>query len=246
LIGYLEHGSIKEHKHLTKIGVIIEINPETVRHEKLKGEPIVYGDADQKAVLEHAGIRAARSVVIAISDPANSRRIIEAARRLNPTVHIIVRTHFLNDIDRFYAVGADEVISDEFEYSIELFSRVLSRYMVPRNEIETMGQELRADHYLMLRSPEVRRKSICELALDFSDVEIRSIRVGKYSEAAGKTLENLNLRKKYGVSVLAISRNHRLMYDLRAETELNPDDIILIISPPQQLEEIRSLFEAGA
>jgi len=224
--------------------IIIEINPETVRHEKLKGEPIIYGDADQKAVLEHAGIRAARSVVIAISDPANSRRIIEAARRLNPTVHIIVRTHFLNDIDNFYAVGADEVISDEFESSIELFSRVLSRYMVPRNEIETMGQELRADHYRMLRSPELRRISICELALDFSDVEIRSIRVEKYSEAAGKTLENLNLRKKYGVSVLAISRNHRLMYDLRAETELNPDDIILVISPPQQLEEIRSLFEA--
>ena len=108
-----------------------------------------------------------------------------------------------------------------------------------------MGQELRADHYLMLRSPEVRRKSICELALDFSDVEIRSIRVGKYSEAAGKTLGNLNLRKKYGVSVLAISRNHRLMYDLRAETELDPEDIILIISLPQQLEEVRSLFEPG-
>ena len=226
--------------------IIIEINPETVRHEKLKGEPIIYGDADQKTVLEHAGIRTAKSVVIAISDPASSRRIIESARRLNPTVHIIVRTHFLNDIDNFYSVGADEVISDEFESSIELFSRVLSRYMVPRNEIETMGQELRADHYRMLRSPELRRISICELALDFSDVEIRSIRVEKYSEAAGKTLENLNLRKKYGVSVLAISRDHRLMYDLRAETELNPDDIILVISPPQQLEEIRSLFEPGA
>jgi monovalent cation:H+ antiporter-2, CPA2 family len=226
--------------------IIIEINPETVRHEKLKGEPIIYGDADQKTVLEHAGIRTAKSVVIAISDPASSRRIIESARRLNPTVHIIVRTHFLNDIDNFYSVGADEVISDEFESSIELFSRVLSRYMVPRNEIETMGQELRADHYRMLRSPELRRISICELALDFSDVEIRSIRVEKYSEAAGKTLENLNLRKKYGVSVLAISRDHRLMYDLRAETELNPDDIILVISLPQQLEEIRSLFEPGA
>lgn len=225
--------------------IIIEINPETVRHEKLKGEPIIYGDADQKAVLEHAGIWAAKSVIITISDPASSRRIIEAARRLNPNIHIIVRTHFLNDIDSFYAVGADEVISDEFESSIELFSRVLNRYMVPRNEIKTMGEELRADHYLMLRSPEVRRTSICELAFDFSDVEIRSIRVGKYSEAAGKTLGNLNLRKNYGVSVLAISRNHRLIYDLRAETELNPDDIILIISPPQQLEEVRGLFESG-
>lgn len=223
--------------------IVIEINPETVRHEKLKGEPIVYGDADQRAVLEHAGILAAKSVVITISDPANSRRIIEAARRLNPNAHIIVRTHFVNDIDRLYAVGADEVISDEFESSIELFSRVLNRYMVPRTEIESMGEELRADHYRVLRSPELRRKGICELALDFSDVEIQSIRISKHSKAAGKTLGNLNLRKEHGISVLAISRNHRLMYDLRADTELKPDDIILVISPLYQLEEIRSIFE---
>lgn len=223
--------------------LIIEINPETVRHEKLKGEPIIYGDAAQKSVLEHASIRAAKSVVVTAGDPVSARRIIEAARRLNPNVHIIARTHFLNEIDGFYAIGADEVISDEFESSIELFSRVLNRYLVPENEIETMSTQLRADHYQMLRNPEIRRKSICELALDFSDVDIRSIRAGKHSEAAGRTLGNLDLRNKYGVSVLAISRNHRLMYDLGAETELNPDDILLLISPPEKLEEIRELFE---
>ena len=87
---------------------------------------------------------------------------------------------------------------------------------------------------------------LCELSLDFSDVEIKSIRVGKHSEAAGKTLGDLDFRKKYGVTVLAISRNHRLMYDLGAETELNPDDILLVISPPEQLEEIRELFSEGA
>ena len=223
--------------------IIVEINPETVRHEKLKGQPIIYGDAAQKTVLEHAGIRAAKSVVITAGDPASSGRIIEAARRLNPGVHIIARAHFLNQLDNFYSVGADEVVSDEFECSIELFSRVLNRYMVPQKEIETQGDELRADHYQMLRSPETRRKSVCELALDFSGVEIKSIRVGKHSEAARRTLGNLDLRKKYGVTVLAISRNHRLMYDLRAETELNPDDILLVISPPEQLDEIRNLFE---
>jgi len=226
--------------------IIVEINPETVRHEKRKGEPIIYGDSAQKTVLEHAGIRTAKSVVVTASDPASSARIIEAARRLNPNVHIIARTHFLNQIDRFYSVGADEVVSDEFECSIELFSRVLNRYMVPLNEIETQGNELRADHYRMLSSPETNRKSICELALDFSDVEIKSIRVGKYSEAAGKSLEDLNLRKKYGVTVLAISRNHRLIYDLGAETELKTDDILLLISPPEKLDEIRSLFESAA
>jgi CPA2 family monovalent cation:H+ antiporter-2 len=223
--------------------IIVEINPETVRHEKRKGEPIIYGDAAQKTVLEHAGIGTAKSVVITAGDPPSSERVIEAARRLNPDVHIIARTHFLNQLDDFYSIGADEVVSDEFECSIELFSRVLNTYMVPLNEIEAQGSELRADHYRMLRSPEMYRKSICELALDFSDVEIKSIRVGKQSEAAGRTLGNLDLRKKYGVTILAISRNHRLIYDLRADTELNPDDILLVISPPEQLDEVRNLFE---
>jgi monovalent cation:H+ antiporter-2, CPA2 family len=225
--------------------IIVEINPETVRYEKLKGEPIIYGDAAQKTVLEHAGIRAAKSFVITAGDPASAARVIEAARRLNPNIHIIARTHFLNQIDNFYSIGADEVVSDEFECSIELFSRVLNRYMVPLNEIETQGEELRADHYNMLRSPETRRKSICELALDFSDVDIKSIRIGENSKAAGRTLGDLDLRKKHGITVLAISRNHRLVYDLRAETELNPDDIILVISPPQKLDEIKILFESN-
>ena len=224
--------------------LIIEINPETVRQEKLRGESIIYGDAAQKSVLEHAGIRTAKSVVVTAGDPASSRRVIEAAKRLNPDIHVIARTHFLNEIDGLYSIGADEVISEEFESSIELFSRVLNKYMVPEKEIEVMGTQLRADHYRMLRSPEMRRISVCELSLDFSDVEIKSIRVGKHSEVAGKTLGDLDLRKNYGVTVLAISINHRLMYDLGAETELNPDDILLVISPPEQLEKIRELFEA--
>jgi monovalent cation:H+ antiporter-2, CPA2 family len=223
--------------------VIIEINPETVRQEKLKGTPITYGDAAQKTVLEHAGIITAKSVIVTAGDPVSSWRVIEAAKRLNPDVYVIARTHYLNEIDRFYAIGSDEVISDEFECSIELFSRVLNRYIVPGDEIETICNQLRADHYRMLRSPEMRRKGVCELSLDFSDVEIKSIRVGKHSEAVGKTLGTLDLRKKYGVTVLAISRNHRLIYDMRAETELNPDDILLVISSHKQLDEIRRLFE---
>jgi len=225
--------------------LVIEINPETVRQEKLNGIDIIYGDAAQKAVLEHAGIKNAKSIVITAGNPVSTWKIIEVAKRLNPDIHIIARTHFLDKIDSFYALGADEVISDEFECSIELFSRVLNKYMVPAKEIETMNIQLRADHYMMLRSSEIQRKSVSEMSLDFSDVEIKSIRVEKHSEAAGKTLGDIDLRKKYGVTVLAISRNHKLMYDLRAETELSPDDILLVISPPEQLEEIRELFENG-
>ncbi len=222
---------------------IIEINPETVRQEKQKGEHILYGDAAQKAVLEHAGIRTAKSVVVTAGDPVSARRVIEAARRLNPEVHIIARTHFLSELDKFHIAGADEVISDEFESSIEIFTRVLHRYLVPSSEIDSLGSTLRSDHYRMLRSPDIPRKKFCDLALDFADVEIRSIRVGELSRAAGMTIGDLNVRKKYGVSILAISRNHKLISELQAETKIHSSDILLVISPPEKLDEVKKLFE---
>jgi len=222
---------------------IIDINPETVRQEKMKGERIIYGDAAQKTVLEHAGIQTAKSVVVTAGDPASARRIIEAARRLNSEVHIIARTHFLSELDKFYTAGANEVISDEFESSIELFIRVLHKYMVPVGEIDTLSSTLRSDHYRMLRSPGISQKKICDLALDFAEIDLRSIRVGKHSRAAGMTIGDLDIRKKHGVSILAISRNHKLIPTLQADTRVLADDILLVISPPERLDEIRELFE---
>jgi CPA2 family monovalent cation:H+ antiporter-2 len=223
--------------------IVIDMNPEVVRVEKLREEHIFYGDAAQSAVLEHAGIQTARSVVVTAGDPASAKRIIEVVRRLNPRIHIIARTHFLSELDKFYAFGADEVISDEFESSIELFTRVLHRYLVPSSEINSLSSTLRADHYEMLRHPEIPRKKFCDLALDFADVELRSIRVGKLSKVAGMTLEELNLRKNYGVSVLAISRNHKIIPGPKAETEILASDILLVISPPERLDEVRKLCE---
>lgn len=223
--------------------IVIDMNPEVVRIEKLKEEHIFYGDAAQNAVLEHAGIQTAKAFVVTAGDPASAKRIIEAAHRLNPEIHIIARTHFLSELDKFYAFGAHEVISDEFESSIELFIRVLHRYLVPSSEIYSLTATLRADHYKMLRSPEIPRKKFCDLALDFADVEIRSIRVEKSSKTVGMTLGELDLRKNYGVSALAISRNHKIIPGPEAETEILADDILLLISPQENFEGIVKLFE---
>jgi Kef-type K+ transport systems, predicted NAD-binding component len=223
--------------------IVIDMNPEVIRIEKQKEEHIFYGDAAQSAVLEHAGIQAAKAVVVTAGDPASAKRIIDASRRLNSKVHIIARTHFLSELDKFYDFGADEVISDEFESSIELFTRVLHRYLVPSSEIYSLTSTLRADHYKMLRSPVIPRKKICDLALDFADMEIRSIGVGKFSKSAGMTLGELNLRKNYGVSALAISRSHKIIPGPEAGTKILANDILLVISPPENLGEVRKLFE---
>jgi CPA2 family monovalent cation:H+ antiporter-2 len=95
--------------------LIVEINPGTVTAEQQKGEPIYYGDATQEEVLMHLDILDARVAVVAISDPAATRRIVELARRLNPDVYIIVRTRFLHEVESLYQLGANEVIPEEYE-----------------------------------------------------------------------------------------------------------------------------------
>ena len=77
--------------------VIIEMNPETVRSQKAKGEPILYGDATRQAVLEHAGIGSAKVIVSVIHDAAATRRIVAAARTVNRFAYIIARTRFIHE-----------------------------------------------------------------------------------------------------------------------------------------------------
>ncbi|MDD1678537.1 MAG: cation:proton antiporter, partial [Methanomicrobiales archaeon] len=108
--------------------VILEMNPETVRAERAKGEPIAYGDATNEAIMHHASVEQARILVVVINDPTSSRRITELARRMNPNLYIIVRTRYIQEVEPLYRLGADEVIPEEFETSVEIFTRVLKKY----------------------------------------------------------------------------------------------------------------------
>jgi CPA2 family monovalent cation:H+ antiporter-2 len=185
---------------------ILEMDPEMVRTEQAKGEPIYYGDATHEAVFHHADIKDARIAVIAISDPAATRRITGIARRLNPKIHIIVRTRYLREMEPLYGLGADDVIPEEFETSVEIFTRVLAKYLIPRDEIESFIAEVRSDGYEMFRSLSKEPASFPGLKRHLPDVEIVTLRVFKRAPAVGWTLAQIGLRKKCGVTVLAVRR----------------------------------------
>ena len=111
--------------------VVMELNAEAVRDAREQGEPIVYGDATRKEVLHHIGLEHARILVLAISDPMASRHTVSLAREMNPDIHIIVRTRYMAEISDLRELGANEVIPEEFETSIEIFSRVLENTALP-------------------------------------------------------------------------------------------------------------------
>jgi len=141
---------------------IIEMNPETVREEKAKGEPIHYGDATHEAVLQSAAVKDARVAVVAISDPTATRRIVELVRKVNPGIYVIVRTRFIQEVKSLRGLGADEVIPEEFETSVEIFARVLEKYLVPRDEIDKYIDEIRSEDYDMLGPDQLQKLRWCK------------------------------------------------------------------------------------
>ncbi len=135
---------------------IIEMNPDVVQAERRKGTPIWYGDASQEAVLEHVGIRKARVVVVAVSDPVATRRIAATVRRLNPQAFLLIRTRYVQELKPLYDAGASVVVPEEFETSVLIFSRVLNVYEIPAPIIDTFVREVRDSNYRMFVPPDVR------------------------------------------------------------------------------------------
>lgn len=225
--------------------VIIEMNPEIVREERAKGEPIFYGDATHEAVLQHARIREARVAVVAISDPAATRRVVELIRRLNPKAYLIARTRFVQEVQALRRLGTDEVIPEEFETSVEIFARVLQRYLVPREEIEAFIAEIRAENYEMLRGLSQAPAALSDLKFHLPEVEISTFRVEEGSPIEGGSLAELELRSKYGVTLLVVHRGEEVLPNPGGEVRLRAGDVVIVLGRPEELARVAGLFRAS-
>ena len=223
--------------------VVIEVNPEIVRNEQAQGEPIYYGDSTQEVVLQRANIKDARIVVTAINDPTATRRITEIIRRLNPKVHLIVRSRYLQEMKPLYELGANEVIPEEFETSVEIFTRVLAKYLIPRDEIEGLVAEIRSDGYEMFRSLSKESSSFSDLNLQLPDIEISTLRVVERSPFVGKSLAEIELRKKYGVTVLAIRRKSQILSNPNVNMPFCANDVLFVLGPPDRVAEVAGLSQ---
>lgn len=216
---------------------VLELNAENVRKGKTDGAPIHYGDATRREILLHAGLASARILVIAISDLLATRRIVAQAREMNPDLNIIVRTRYMSELDDLYSLGANQVIPEEFETSIEIFSRVLREYGIGRNLIEREAQEIRREGYKVLRSASLPLAEFSVVAEAFGAVSSEAVFIDEHSPAVGKTLADLDLRHRAGVTVIAAVCDNNTQINLGPEFKVSANDILVLLGTPEQVEQ---------
>jgi CPA2 family monovalent cation:H+ antiporter-2 len=214
--------------------VIIELNADTVRKKKKK-EPIFYGDATNKSVLHHAGIDMAKVLVVAISDPVAIRRIVQIARKENQHIHIIVRTRYVSEIDDLTKLGADEVIPEEFETSIEIFSRTLHHYQVPRNVISEHINSIRKNSYKAFRTTALPAKFLADRYEIMKAIETETYLINEKSKLDDYSLKELQLRTKTGATIIAVQRGQHIHYNPSPDFVFKTGDVIFLIGKAKHL-----------
>jgi CPA2 family monovalent cation:H+ antiporter-2 len=123
---------------------VITQQREEVDRLRSAGVIAIYGDAAQTDVLEMAGVRAARLVVVATSEPNETRLIVERIQELDAGVDIVVRTHSDTEAARLRTLGGKvQAVHGERELAVQMARYALRRFGVSSAEAEAVAQGLR-------------------------------------------------------------------------------------------------------
>jgi len=245
IVGYGVNGRSVAHA-LSLLDVphlVVDANPHTVEEIASRGGLALWGDARRERVLEATGASRARALIAAIPDAASIREVVAAARALNPKMTILARTRYLREVEALQELGADEVIPEEFETSLELTGRVLALYGAPRRLVEREKAALRAGQYGALRG---EAPSLLPLEELLEHAELVEVETGADAAAVGQTLRGLALRERTGASVVAVRRGDEVVANPGPDLRLAAGDVLVLWGSAAQASDARTVLIEGS
>jgi len=182
---------------------------------------------------------------VAVGDPAATRRIVSLLRQTNASARILVRARRVGEIAELERLGANEVIPSEFETSIELFVRLLAHLGVPRHVVRVQESLIRLDHYQALRGVGATPDLLVQARKLIVGGILETAQVMKGSRAAGKTLAELDLRRRTGATVLSVVRNEQPLPAPDGPTRLEAEDLVVLYGPHEAIDRALAMLEPG-
>ena len=223
--------------------LITDTNMERVKAAKAEGHAAFYGDASHPEVFKSMGVEKAKMVVTAISDPISTRMIVKSARDINPAVSILARTRYIREVEELYKLGANQVIPEEFETSVEIFARVLRDYRVPSNIIQNQIDLIRQEGYAMLRNPSIMGDRLARLSSILEKTVMDTYFVERDCSVAGQSIKELDLRKHSGATIIAIARGGQAKTNPEPDFRIEAGDILVLLGSHAQLNEAFKLLK---
>ncbi len=221
---------------------VVEFSRANARTARGDGADVVVGDAARLAILYKAGLKSARALVVSIADRDATRQIVDQAHRARPDLYILARTRYVADLEALYRLGAKQVIPEEFETSIEIFSHVLREFAVPDNLIEQQIMLIRAGHYGMLRGLPTDHGLRVEWLQVLEAALTQTFMLTPDSPACGRTIRDLDLRARTGATIVAVTRRGSPIPSPSPDLGLEDGDVLVLVGTHQQLDAAKALL----
>jgi len=223
--------------------MVLELSGEKVKRALTEGLMTHYGDCTQAETLLRAGVKRARMIVYAINDQVSTERAVRLTRKLNPDIKIMVRTRLTSQVEELKAAGADEVIPEEFETSIEIFCRVLRDYRIPNNIIEQQVELIRMEGYSMFRGLSLNTESLKKFSTYLTATLTESYFILEGSWICGKTLSEINISS--GSTIIAVVRKNQPHPNPGSGFLILSGDILILFGSHMQLNKAIHYLQEG-
>jgi len=206
-----------------------------------KGDRVVYGDAVNEPILLKAHVDKAETIVVSVGDVIPAMAIVEKIRKINSKGRLIARTHKIENVNLFYKLGVDEVLPEKLEIALDLFNRLLTSKMLSISEINRMLNHMR---YIQL-GEFIEKDTINKLSFfdEFANTKISSIHIDSDSIIINKSIKDLDIRQKIGVTILAVKRGEEIFEHPIPTTILKQGDIVFVIGNDEQIESANTFFQ---
>ena len=225
--------------------LVLDLDGERIKQALTEDMVAEYGDATHRDTLLRIGIERARMIVYSLRDPIDLEQGVRLARKLNPDIFIIVRTQLSSQVDGLKQAGADQVIPEEFETSIEIFSRVLREYHIPNNIIEQQIELIRLEGYSMFRGLSLNVESLQKFSTYLAASLTESFLVMEDSWANQKSIQDLGLNKEGGAKLIAVVRKNEIMTNIVPEFRIQPTDTLVLFGRHAPLDRCVRYLQLG-
>jgi CPA2 family monovalent cation:H+ antiporter-2 len=247
VVGY---GRVGRHvvEVLGRIGVprlVVEMDPERVAELEKHAVPVLFGDAANSEILDHAGLKNARALVTTLPDGAASELVVATARQRAPGTPIVARAATADGLKRLARLGAEDVIHPELEGGLEILIRTLLRLGYPARQVHSYADSVRSEQYERGDTAGTEHRLLDRLVRSAPSIDLAWLEVPAESPLAGRSIASAGLRARTGASVVALVRKGQTTLNPEPATVFNPGDQVALIGAPPEIAAAEALFAAG-
>jgi len=215
IVGYGRVGRLAAYELLARNQKFVVIDSEisdSSLKEKENDFHIIQGDATEDDILKLAGIERAKSIIVATAKAEVTVFVVLSAKELNPKLNVVARADDESDINKLKKAGADKVVNPYAAGGYQLASLASNQAVV--GFYDTSLKEGKEDFI------------------------IEKVSLSKNSTWIGKTLKDLDVRKKCGTSIIRVIRKYESVLNPEGNFIFKADDQIVAVGNHRQLQRL--------